>query len=162
MQNGLISGWNPKGQSGWRKAGWQQEGEEKPWGKAAACLSFTQFSDSLKRKKKYPKKKKKSKKQNPSLVNPREIIARLQRGWERPTFSQLRLAHHPPSLVLLPIPHLQHSHYIVQQKEGPVPLDVSECLLATGMFCAFICFTFFPLRLGNELGSILGVCFAER
>lgn len=58
MQNGLISGWNPKGQSGWREAGWQQEGEEKPWGQAAACLSFTQFSDSLKRKKIHHKKKK--------------------------------------------------------------------------------------------------------
>lgn len=43
-----------------------------------------------------------------------------------------------------------------------MPLDVSDCLLATGMFCAFICFLFFPLGLGNELGNILGVCSAER
>lgn len=41
-------------------------------------------------------------------------------------------------------------------------MDVSDCLLATGMFCAFIRFFFSPLGLGNELGNILGVCSAER
>lgn len=56
----------------------------------------------------------------------------------RSTFPQLQpLTVAQP--VLLPI-HLWALYYIVQQKEGLVPVDMSDCLLATGMICAFIGF----------------------
>ena len=84
------------------------------------------------------------------------------------TFSRLWLAHNPLSVVLLRVPHLKCSNYTVQQKEGLVLLDVSDCLLATGMFYAFTGFIPWPpnplphTRPGNELGTILDVFFAGR
>lgn len=47
------------------------------------------------------------------------------------------------------------SNYIVQQEEGLVPVDVSDCWLAARMLCAFICPIIFLLGDWEWIGQFL-------